>query len=83
VAPTLNVTISPVPSPADFYWYFESRNDPGSDPMVMWLTGGPGCSSMLALLVENGPCSVTPDGRDTQINPNSKFEGRALAWGQH
>ncbi|ETL82771.1 hypothetical protein L917_17120, partial [Phytophthora nicotianae] len=39
-----------------FYWYFESRSQPSTDPLVLWLTGGPGCSSMMALLTENGPC---------------------------
>nr|GMD25402.1 serine carboxypeptidase-like [Ipomoea batatas] len=37
-----------------FYFFFESRSNK-SDPVVIWLTGGPGCSGSLALFYENGP----------------------------
>ncbi|KAL9413212.1 hypothetical protein AB3S75_041810 [Citrus x aurantiifolia] len=40
-----------------FYFFFESRNNK-SDPVVIWLTGGPGCSSELALFYENGPFHI-------------------------
>lgn len=44
-----------------FYWLWESRNRPTEDPIVLWLTGGPGCSSELALFYENGPFTINDD----------------------
>lgn len=49
-----------------YYWFFESRSKPSTDPLVVWLTGGPGCSSMLALLTENGPFLI-PDGTSEPV----------------
>ncbi|XP_068645875.1 serine carboxypeptidase-like [Aristolochia californica] len=40
-----------------FYLFFESRNTK-DDPVVIWLTGGPGCSSELAVFYENGPFTI-------------------------
>ncbi|KAG5398907.1 hypothetical protein IGI04_020721 [Brassica rapa subsp. trilocularis] len=37
-----------------FYFFFESRSKKDA-PLVIWLTGGPGCSSELAMFYENGP----------------------------
>ncbi|TDH72948.1 hypothetical protein CCR75_003789 [Bremia lactucae] len=62
-----------------FYWYFESRNQPATDPLVLWLTGGPGCSSMLALLTENGPCHVLPD-LSTKLNLYSWTNQSNVVW---
>eukprot|EP00045_Choanoeca_perplexa_P000768 m.16020 g.16020 ORF g.16020 m.16020 type:complete len:445 (-) comp10529_c0_seq1:208-1542(-) len=52
-----------------FYWSFESLSNPSTDPVLLWMTGGPGCSSELALLFENGPCHVNTDGTATTLNP--------------
>ena len=57
-------------------------NDEDGDeiPLVVWLTGGPGCSSTLALLTENGPCKVNDDGKSTTVNPYSWTEAAHVLW---
>lgn len=52
-----------------FYWLFPSRSDADSDPLIIWLTGGPGCSSELAVFVENGPMNLV--NGEAVSNPNS------------
>ena len=54
-----------------FYWFFEARDSPETAPLVLWMTGGPGCSSEVALFGENGPCKVNTDGSNTTVNPYS------------
>jgi len=57
-----------------FFYFFESRSKPSEDPVIMWINGGPGCSSALGLFMELGPCSVKDDPKslnDTKVNPNS------------
>jgi len=63
-----------------FFWMFESRSEPSKDPLVIWLTGGPGCSSQLALLAENGPCKVNDDGKTTTPNPHSWNTKANVVW---
>ncbi|XP_073148544.1 serine carboxypeptidase-like 1 isoform X1 [Henckelia pumila] len=38
-----------------FYYFVESERDPEKDPLVFWITGGPGCSGFSALVYEIGP----------------------------
>src|SRR3989338_9848184 len=50
-----------------FYWFQLSQNNPSTDPVVLWLNGGPGCSSIGGgAMEENGAYrpifNVTNDG---------------------
>ncbi|XP_054818270.1 serine carboxypeptidase-like 18 isoform X2 [Prosopis cineraria] len=38
-----------------FYYFIESQNNPRDDPLMLWLTGGPGCSGISGLAFEIGP----------------------------
>nr|KAF6471045.1 cathepsin A [Molossus molossus] len=53
------------------YWFVESQKDPKSSPLVLWLNGGPGCSSLDGFLTEHGPFLVQPDGVTLEYNPYS------------
>jgi len=57
-----------------YFAYFESRSKPAEDPVVLWLNGGPGCSSMTGLFMELGPCTVNEGGDSARKNPNSWIE---------
>ncbi|XP_070150294.1 venom serine carboxypeptidase [Polyergus mexicanus] len=42
-----------------FFWFFPAMHNPKTAPVVLWLQGGPGATSMFGLFLENGPFIVT------------------------
>ncbi|XP_077315357.1 lysosomal protective protein-like [Lithobates pipiens] len=53
------------------YWFVESQQDPSSSPVVLWLNGGPGCSSLDGFLAGHGPFLVQEGGNTLKSNPHS------------
>ena len=43
-----------------FFWFFPSEDEDADKEIVIWFTGGPGCSSMSGLFEENGPVTWMP-----------------------
>ena len=59
----------PIDNKNKFHYVFvESMNKPDTDPLLVWFTGGPGCSSMLAMFMEHGPWVW--DGIDSNALPH-------------
>jgi len=54
------------------YLFFEAQNNDPDAPLLIWFNGGPGCSSMLGFMQENGPFKMESGG--------SKFHESAFAW---
>ncbi|XP_071959695.1 lysosomal protective protein-like [Antedon mediterranea] len=53
------------------YWFVESQSKPETDPVTLWMNGGPGCSSLDGMLSELGPFHLRDDGKTVYMNPYS------------
>ena len=53
-----------------FYWYTEAVSDPSTKPLILWLNGGPGCSSLGGMFGELGPFVVDQE-QNVTLNPFS------------
>ena len=63
-----------------FYWFYEARHPAADTPLMFYLNGGPGCSSLFSILRENGPCKVNKDGVSLRRNAYSWTEAAHMLW---
>nr|XP_043628530.1 serine carboxypeptidase 1-like [Erigeron canadensis] len=62
------VTVNQTAGRALFYYFVESPTDSSTKPLVLWLNGGPGCSSMIGAMSELGPFRINSDGKTLFMN---------------
>ncbi|KJE88890.1 hypothetical protein CAOG_00464 [Capsaspora owczarzaki ATCC 30864] len=63
-----------------YYLFFESRSaTPATDPVVVWFQGGPGCSSLFGLFIENGPYMIL-ENETFVFNPYSWNNNAHVLW---
>jgi len=60
-----------------FYWFIQADHvDPTSKPLLLWLNGGPGCSSIaFGEAEEIGPFHINSDVKTLYLNPYSWNQG--------
>ncbi|WEW55454.1 serine-type carboxypeptidase [Emydomyces testavorans] len=54
-----------------FFWLFEAEDKSYDNNLIIWLNGGPGCSSMIGAFAENGPLSFVGSTSKLERNPYS------------
>ncbi|EHA27697.1 hypothetical protein ASPNIDRAFT_41638 [Aspergillus niger ATCC 1015] len=52
-----------------YFWFFPSSDPDASDEITVWLNGGPGCSSLAGIMLENGPFLWQPGTYRPVRNP--------------
>ncbi|XP_022772836.1 serine carboxypeptidase II-3-like [Durio zibethinus] len=63
------VTVDPIADRTLFYFFVESPENSSKKPLVLWLNGGPGCSSFgYGAMQELGPFRVNSDGKTLYRN---------------
>jgi len=48
---------------------YVAQHNSDNDPLLLWLNGGPGCSSLIGMVYENGPFKFDPNSTHLKLNP--------------
>ncbi|OEL18691.1 Serine carboxypeptidase-like 33 [Dichanthelium oligosanthes] len=73
------VTVNERHGRALFYWFFEAQTTPEEKPLLLWLNGGPGCSSIgYGAASELGPLRVVRQGAALKFNEYAWSKGALL-----
>ncbi|XP_044755656.1 venom serine carboxypeptidase-like [Coccinella septempunctata] len=62
-----------------FAWFCPSESDPANDPVVLWLQGGPGSTSLFGLFSENGPFRMN-NTRDVVLRKETWTKKHNMIW---
>ncbi|GJU67961.1 serine carboxypeptidase-like protein 34, partial [Tanacetum coccineum] len=66
------ITVNETHGRALFYWFFEAEESPQKKPLLLWLNGGPGCSSIgFGGLEELGPFVAQKGKPELRLNNNA------------
>ncbi|XP_047307869.1 serine carboxypeptidase-like 34 [Impatiens glandulifera] len=66
------VTVNETHGRALFYWFFEATSEPQNKPLLLWLNGGPGCSSIgFGAAEELGPFFPKKNNRELKFNKHT------------
>ncbi|KAL6846443.1 hypothetical protein ACP4OV_023891 [Aristida adscensionis] len=66
------VTVDEKKGRALFYYLVEAAQDAAAKPLLLWLNGGPGCSSLgYGAMIELGPFRVNSDNKTLSRNENA------------
>mmetsp|Transcript_6539 Transcript_6539/g.15120 ORF Transcript_6539/g.15120 Transcript_6539/m.15120 type:complete len:438 (+) Transcript_6539:19-1332(+) len=57
-----------------FYWFVGAQESNDTTPLVVWINGGPGASSLTGCLAENGPFT---------LQPNLTLVDNPFSWNRH